>query len=227
MAETWKDSGVGPDKSVEKWIRGDRWSKDEGRKSSFCLTDGYLLFEECRIGGKASKIQRSSCTPRRHCERRFWILCSMYRTRIISISNDRQQKSWISYPDCQGAQDKQLTPYLLLPRVNMEDAPKFLKIPNSECPRHLDSSTTTQMVKIMVHCKRPSRSSWTKSVYGHPLSGLLWERQFWENPIEIRLGRFPIGNAYSYTVKKDSSYLCVYDINLSERNKILIRCGKY
>ena len=30
--------------------------KDEGRKSSICLTDGHLSFEECRIGGKAPKI---------------------------------------------------------------------------------------------------------------------------------------------------------------------------
>ena len=49
--------------------KGDRCSKDEGRKSSFRITDGHLSFEECRIGGKAPKIQRSSCTPRRHCER--------------------------------------------------------------------------------------------------------------------------------------------------------------
>ena len=41
---------------------------DEGRKSSFFLTDGHLSFEDCRIGNKAPKIQRSS-TPRRHCER--------------------------------------------------------------------------------------------------------------------------------------------------------------
>ena len=31
-------------------------SKDEGRKSSFCLTDGHLSFEEYRSGGKAPKI---------------------------------------------------------------------------------------------------------------------------------------------------------------------------
>ena len=30
-------------------------AKDEGRKSSFCLTDGHLSFQECRIGGKAPK----------------------------------------------------------------------------------------------------------------------------------------------------------------------------
>ena len=31
---------------------------------------------------------RSSCSPRRHCERWFWILCSIHWTRIISFSND-------------------------------------------------------------------------------------------------------------------------------------------
>ena len=44
--------------------------------------------------------------------------------------------------------------------------------------RHLDTSTTTQMAYVMVQYGRPSRSSWTKKLYGHPLAGLLWERQF-------------------------------------------------
>ena len=40
--------------------------------------------------------------------------------------------------------------------------------------------------------------------------------------------RFPIGNAYSYTVKKCYSYLCMWmTSNWLERNKTLIRCGKY
>ena len=95
MGETWQDSGVGPDIS-QKQISGDRWSKDEGRKGSFCLTDGYLS-EECRIGGKTPKIQRSSCTPRRHCERWFRILCSIHRTRIISISNDGSKSDWFYF----------------------------------------------------------------------------------------------------------------------------------
>ena len=43
--------------------------------------------------------------------------------------------------------------------VKMEDAHKLLKIPNSECPRHLGSSTTKQMAEIMVQYGRSSRSS--------------------------------------------------------------------
>ena len=36
----------------------------EAVKSTLRLIDGPLSFEECRIGDKAPKIQRSSCTPR-------------------------------------------------------------------------------------------------------------------------------------------------------------------
>ena len=61
------------------------------------------------------------------------------------------------------------------------------------------------------------------------LAGLLWERQFEKVLIEIRLGEsYQFGNAYSYTVKKDYSYQCMWmTSNWLERNKTLIRCGKY
>ena len=52
--------------------------------------------------------------------------------------------------------------------------------------RHLDSSTTTQMAKIMVQYGRPSRSSWTKSVwssFGRTVMG----KTIWDNPIEAKL----------------------------------------
>ena len=44
-------------------------------------------------------------------------------------------------------------------QVKMEDAHKLLKVPKSDCPDIWDSSTTTQMAKIMVQYGRPSRSS--------------------------------------------------------------------
>ena len=39
-------------------------ARNEGRKSSFRLNDGHVSFEKLLVGGKAPKIQRSSCTPR-------------------------------------------------------------------------------------------------------------------------------------------------------------------
>ena len=57
-----------PDES-QKWERGNRWSKDVGRYSSFCIIDGHMSSQQCQIGGKAPKIQRSSCSPICHCDR--------------------------------------------------------------------------------------------------------------------------------------------------------------
>ena len=39
-------------------------ARTKGAKNHFVLTDGHLSFEECRIGDKAPKVQRSSCIPR-------------------------------------------------------------------------------------------------------------------------------------------------------------------
>ena len=98
----------------------------------------------------------------------------------------RQQKSWISYPDCQGAQDKQLTQYLLKPGQN-GGCSKNIENSKIGVSRHVDSSTTTQVAKIMVQYGRSSRSSWTKSVWSS-LGRTVMGKAIWENPVEIRLG---------------------------------------
>ena len=116
----------------------------------------------------------------------------MYRTRIISITNWQRQKSWISFPDCRVAQDKQLTQYLLVPRWNGRCS-KITENPKIGMSRHLDSSTTTQMAQNMVQYGRPCRSSWAKSVwssFGRTVVG----KAIWENPIATRLGEgFQLG----------------------------------
>ena len=182
MWETWKDSGVGPD----------RWSKDEGQKSSFCFTDGHLSFEECRVGDKAPKIQRSSCTPRRHCKRWFWILCSIYRTRIISITNDGS-KSHGYHLQTAGLRRTSIWRSICLYPGKNGGCTQIIENPRIGMFRHLDSSTTTQMAKIMVQYGRPSRSSWTESVRSS-FGRTVMEKAIWENPSAARLGEgFQLG----------------------------------
>ena len=67
-----------------------KWSMKQGRRAQkFILPHWWTsVIWKCWIGDKAPKKQRSSCTPKRHCERWFWILCSIYGTRIIRITND-------------------------------------------------------------------------------------------------------------------------------------------
>ena len=70
------------------------------------------------------------------------------------------RSQWTVNPDCQGAQDQQPDAVSAYTQVKMEDAPILLKIPKSECPRYLDTSTKAQMAQIHVPIwKDPSRSS--------------------------------------------------------------------
>ena len=71
-------------------------------------------------------------------------------------------------------------------QVKMEEAPKLFKIPKSECPdiwvrlpRHKWSKSWSSMEDPVVPLER--------NLYGHPLAGLLWERQFEKNPFAARL----------------------------------------
>ena len=73
--------------------------------------------------------------------------------------------------------------------------------------RHVDSSTTTQMAKSMVQYGRPVVTL-QGNLYGHPLAGLLWERQFEKVLLKIRLGKFPNENVYSLNEKK--YYSCLW-----------------
>ena len=157
-----------------------------GRKSSFCLTDGHLSFEECWIGGEAPEIQRSSCTPRRHGARWFWILCSIHRARIISITNDGRKSNVYHIKTTRMRRTSSRRKICFSPD---NDGRCTIVIENFQIgvSRHMESSATTQMAKIMVQNGRPSRSSWTKSVwssFGRTTMG----KAIWENPFEIRVG---------------------------------------
>ena len=100
-------------------------------------------------------------------------------------------------------------------------------MPKSECPdiwirlpRHKWPMSWSSIEDPVVLLER--------NLYGHPLAGLLCERQFEKILLKYGWKRFPIGSAYSYTVKKGCSYLCMWmTSNWLERNKTLIRCGKY
>ena len=127
-------------------------------------------------------------------------------------------------PGCDGQAADAVSAYT---QVKMEDAHKLLKIPKSECPdiwirlpRHKWPKSWSSMEDPVVPLER--------NLYGHPLAGLLWERQFEKILLKYGWEKIPIGNVSSYTVKKDYSYLCMWmTSNWLERNKTLIRCGKY
>ena len=77
-------------------------------------------------------------------------------------------------PGCAGQAADAVPAYT---QVKLEDAPKLLKNPKSECPdiwirlpRHKWPKSWSSMEDPVVPLER--------NLYGHPLAGLLWERQF-------------------------------------------------
>ena len=77
-------------------------------------------------------------------------------------------------PGCDGQAADAVSAYT---QVKVEDAPKLLKIPTSECPdiwirlpRHKWPKSWSSMEDPVVPLER--------NLYGHPLAGLFWERQF-------------------------------------------------
>ena len=109
----------------------------------------------------------------------------------------------------------------------MEDAHKWLKIPKSECPdiwirlpRHKWPKSWSSIEDPVVPLER--------NLYGHPLAGLLWERQF--EKILLQHGWEKVSNRECFFEHRQNcySYLCMWmTLNWLERNKILIRCGNY
>ena len=77
--------------------------------------------------------------------------------------------------------------------VKMEDAPKLLKIPKSECPEIWIRLPRRKWPKSWSSMEDPVVPL-DRNLYGHPMARLLWERQFEKVLLEIWLGEgFQLG----------------------------------
>ena len=90
-------------------------------------------------------------------------------------------------PDCDGQAADAVSAYT---QVLMEDAPKLLKIQKSQCsdiwirlPRHKWPKSWSNSEDLVVLLER--------NLHGHPLAGLLWERQFEEVLMELGWRKVP------------------------------------
>ena len=95
-------------------------------------------------------------------------------------------------------------------QVRMEDAPKLLKIPKSECPDIWIRLPRHKWPKSWFSIEDPDVPL-ERNLYGHPLAGLLWERQVEKILFAARLGKgFQLGMLVRRPSKKGYSYLCMW-----------------
>ena len=149
-----------------------------------------------------------NCTWRLYCKRRFRILCSIHRTRIISISNDSRQDHGHDITSRLPGYDVQAVDAVsAYTQVQMEDAHKLLKIPKSECPdiwirlpRHKWPKSWSSMEDPVVPLER--------NLYGHPLAGLLWERYCEKILLNHGWGKIPNWECL-FVHREKGLFLCV------------------
>ena len=174
MGKIGENSGVEPDKS-QKWIRG-RWSKDVGRKSSFCITDGHLSLEKCWAGGKAPKIQRFDLYSEVILSKTIQGLMQYSPNKDHQLLKWEQKSHGYHLQDCHDVQDSSRRSISLYPSENGRCSQMF-KIPKSEwpdiwirLPRHKWPKSWSSIEDPVVPLER--------NLYGHPLAGLFWKKQF-------------------------------------------------
>ena len=140
----------------------------------------------------------------------------------------QQQKSRISKPDCQVHRTSSWRSICLYPSKNGRCF-KIIENSQIEMSRHLDSSTTTQnglnhgpVWKILSFLLS---GICTVIFFGRTIMG----KAIWENPTEVLLGEGFQLEMLIRTPWKRVVLICVcgWHKNWLERNKTLIRCGKY
>ena len=119
-------------------------------------------------------------------------------------------------PGCAGQAADAVSAYT---QVKMGDAPKLLKIPKMECsdiwirlPRHKWPKSWSSLEDPVVPLER--------HLYGHPLAGLLWERQF--EKILLKYGREKVSNWECLFVHREKGlFLSVHvdDIKLAGKKQ--------
>ena len=136
-------------------------------------------------------------------------------------------RSWISFPHCQVAMDKQQTQYRLILKWKWKMLTNYWKFPNRN----------VQTFGFVYHDTNGQNHGPVWKTQSFLLSEIfmviLWQdcdgkgnlrKSYWN--MDGR--KFQIGNVSLFIVKKDYSYLCMWMTwNWMERNTILIRCGKY
>ena len=90
-------------------------------------------------------------------------------------------------PDCDGQAADAISAYT---QVKMEDAQKLLKSPKSECPDVWIRLPKNEWPKSWEYIEDPVVLL-ERNLYGHPLAGLLCERQFQKALMELGWEKVP------------------------------------
>ena len=182
--------------------------------------------ENSELEAKKTEIQRQSRTPRRHRKRCFWFVCSVQWTKITIISNDSR---------------KNLGHNIKASRMFRTSSRCSIRLYSGQYGRCINvmrkfQSQNVQMLGDVYQSTNGQNHGPVlkiRSFFGNEIcTVILWRDRCGKDNLRTSFWntagrRFPIGNAYSYTVKKDYSYLCMWISNWQARQKTQNRLGNF
>ena len=208
--KTLENTGMAADESQkQKW--GDRWSKEWRQNSSFCVSNKISVILRIRSWNhnfRNTKFELfSEETLRKMVQDRMQYLLSKDHLR----HKWRLQRSWISYPDYQDAQDKQQTQYQLTPRSKWKMLQNTWKFPN----RNVQTCGF-----VYQNTNGPNHGPIWKIrsfLWSEICTVILWQdcygkgnlrKSYWN----MAGRKFQIGNVSLFIVKKGYSCVCMWKI---------------
>ena len=148
--------------------------------SPLCHTDGHLSSQECRVLEQKHQKYEGRVVTRGDLVKDHSGAHAVFTEQGPSAFADGCCKSNARHCEIyQDALDKPPKQYL---RVRMEDAPRLLKNPKSECPDVRIRLPRHQWPQTWSNIEDPVLLE--RNLCGHPL-GFLWEGHFGEVPLEL------------------------------------------
>ena len=114
-------------------------ARTKGAKVHFCLTDGHLSFEECRIGDIAPKIQKGQVVLRGDTVKDDSGSYAIFTERGSSASQTTAAKVMDIISRLPGCAGQAADAVSACTQVKMEDVPKLFENSQIGMSRHLDS----------------------------------------------------------------------------------------
>ena len=219
--EKWRKFRRGTWQS-QKSERGDRWSKDLGRYSSFCIINGFLSSEKCWVGSKHQKnkgrfVVRGDIVKDNSGSYAVFTEQGSSASQMTAAKKIMDIISRLTGCDGQAGSRRSIGLY---PSENGRCS-QIIEIPKLECPdiwirlpRHKWPKSWSSMEDPVIPLER--------NLYGHPLAGLLWDREF--EKILLKHGCEKIPNwECLFTHRQKGLFLSMYvdDIKLAGKKQNL------
>ena len=145
--------------------------------------------QECGVRTTIPEVQRTSCASSRHCEGRLRSLRSNHWTRLISITNDGGKSIGYHFKATRLCWTSSWRSISFYPG-KIGGCSKIAQNSKVRMSRYMDTSSTTQWPKSLESIEDPVVPL-ERNLYGHPLPGLSWERQFEKVLLESEWEKVP------------------------------------